>query len=258
MVARALTADKHAAVAEPASPLQPQFDIRGKGPDFSNLVLHWQDRSFTSSPSSPDMANGKWVVVDNWVKMGPLNQPVAVRTIATLEDGTFYQASLLLPEQGVILLGQKLATIQFGQQSFPAGECAHYLSGPAAAAQMAGRAPVYMDLTKAVAKGLRWAELPPITPPAVTAGELHTKPQQLVDSTNPGWLVGEVVVSQGTVYGQLEVDRDTGLQRVYRAELKNRNGELLVQQDFTSSAIEVFPADAVPGSIFSESSLPEC
>lgn len=67
--------------------------VTAQGPDFSNRVLHWQNRSYSADDGSPDPKNQAWAVSDVWVKVGSNNRPVAERGVTTV-SGQFNQAVL--------------------------------------------------------------------------------------------------------------------------------------------------------------------
>jgi hypothetical protein len=252
---RALTGEEGREVAaQPPSP--DQLDIQAEGPDFSNKLLHWQVESYSFVDGSPDPANGRSILTDNWARIGPLNSPTAVRSVTRFEDGTFYQAELLLPEQGLWVSGKQAAPGLPSQLQGRVDECMAILNSAQSLAEMEGMRPFYVDSRKATNVGLQPADVALPIPLALKPDGIQARPETVIDATDLRWLAAELPVDDGVVHAMEAVDSETGLQSAERVELTSPDGTTLIQQEKRYSAIEVFPADATPPSLFDETSLP--
>lgn len=225
-------------------------DISAPGPDFSNRVLHWQVYGTVWFRNGPDPGNGKKTVSDVWVKFGPQNDLLAARSLTTYEDGSLRAAELAVPGQVINISGQPVAP----------NRCQSTGTGASANLELQSFRPLYVDVARVPAAGFHLAGDKPFAPPAAPgAPSLQVAPEAVIRPVaSLQWWEGKVPARpRGTAYESMEIDGDSGLVLVNNIEERDSSGELTQQSQISSSAIEVFAADAVPASIFGAEALPK-
>ncbi len=225
-------------------------DITAQGPDFSDKVLHWQVYGSVWFRNGPDPGNGKKIVSDVWLKFGPQNDLLAARSVSTYEDGTFRSAELAVPGRVLTISGQPIGP----------NLCQSTGTDPSANIELESFRPLYVHMAKLAAAGLDLAKdkalLPPPPPQGAAVG---AAPEAVINPVaSLQWWEGRVSASGGrTTYESMEIDSGSGLVLVNNIGERDSSGELTQQSQTSSSAIEVFAADAVPASMFGADALPK-
>ena len=96
-------------------------------------VLHQMMSQYINFPASPDSANGKVVVGELWIQVGPDGVPTRFHGRYTLSDGTFHQETIQTPDQVLDAFG-----LGYG----PGGRCERWVSSPT---KMPGLLPAFVD-----------------------------------------------------------------------------------------------------------------
>lgn len=251
-IARGLTAGESNDVTAEARPIG---DILAPGPDFSNKVLHYQLRSYYYNAAIG--SNGPFIdksTGEVWAKIGPDNISVAMRSTTRAEDGSFMQAKLVLPAQVTIVFAKPLSGRPPGYPTPPEDPCVKEFGGESADRDLRGGKPPYVDLGKMSA--WKRSNLAMATPPSLSPHGLVAPPETIIAPQDAVWLTLEKPTSEGTESMKLEIDPQTSQLLARQSESRKADGTVLASGEEYISAIEVFPAEAVPDSIFALSSLP--
>jgi hypothetical protein len=241
-----------AAVDLPFAGDRPLSDILAPGPDFSSKVLHWGVRTYYYNYGPTIGERVRRETIDIWVKVGPSNTSTATRAIARADDGSLLSADLVVPGKETFV--HKPVNVP-GRTPI----CTSESSAPGADKALQDRWPRYLDLAKMSA--WKQAELPAAAPANPPPTGLGIEPETVLAPAGLEWLTLDIPTSgpsgPGTEFMRLEMDSGSGLMLVRESERRLTDGTLIAHGEERLSVIEVFPADAVPASIFDVSSLPQ-
>lgn len=252
-ITRGLTGDSPRAIAQlrPGAPRQP--DIRAARPDFSNKVLYWQTYSYSFDPGSPDSANGQEIVGDIWVKVGPNNKPVASRGTFRFADGSFHQEYLYVDGREIIIFDRSMLPPDAPVQ--PPNACRQESTLDAATFDKGVDTgePFYVERGKMAAAGFEPAAAAPTDIPALKRADLPVEAESVLGSAAARDVWRKQTADEGDTVRVtvLEMDSDSGYLRVDWTYERAADGSEITRYRSVKTAIEVFPSEDVPASLFS-------
>jgi hypothetical protein len=110
----------------------PSYFVRAPS-SLVGKVLHQTMSQYINFPASPDPANGKVVVGELWIQVGPDGVPTRYHGRYTLADGTFHQETIQTPDQVLDAYG-----LGYG----PGGRCERWASS---SSKMPGLLPAFVN-----------------------------------------------------------------------------------------------------------------
>ncbi len=235
-------------------PGQPLISLPTKSmPDLSGKVLHWQNHTYSFDEGVPDPKNGKDVLLDIWVLVGPNNVPSAARAIVTYEDGTFDQASLYVGGEGYTILMHGSPALPNLPRTDPCTASAVTFAPGSYPEYLQGEAPQYVDLSSMKERGFH--QVSGIGPPPDLVPAQQPRESLIRTTDTVTW--AQDVNLNGTVKRYvIQVDKATG--RVVGSLVFDASGpEPVRRTDIRSTDIEVFASASVSATLFQQSSIEE-
>lgn len=258
LIARGLTNGSGQAVADLGSQPPEEPSISSPWPDLSGRVLHWQNYSYVFAPGSPDGANGQEIRGDIWLRIGPDNEPIALRGTFTYEDGSFHQDYLYSDGRGIIVQDEPVQTLQGGESVCRLEK----VFDDATFADLVNPGePMFTDRSLIEAVGFVRDSAPPIAQPALDPASLDSTRQEVLGDQQVGpvevW-TKEVSFEDGSSTSHSVQISEQGWLTAESHSLLGSDGTELSTSRRALSPIEVFSgSNAKINSVFDPATLSE-
>lgn len=216
---------------------------------FRGKVVHSWFTQYAYSAGGVDLANGRPLTVEAWIRFTPGGVPELYHSRATYEDGSFYQEFLASPTEATTV------TAPEGRPTAPDGSktCVIPVRGDAKLADLLrSLTPMFVDQTGLASTGFRLVGSGPPTRSGPTAlPMIRATPLQVFgdDTTIQRWVINSPAAPGASQATTFEVGAN-GRVQLYQFQQLDPQGEVLNEVWTAAGRLEVYDPAVVPPDAF--------